>query len=382
LIDRKIVGSPISSLNEMVRHQNATYHFKKLIPVQKATFKNIWEGLTDKNFDLCPNTRVKLHHLTQEMISIQTYSTADYCALIPNEPKKSFLSFMVSPFDLATWILILLALLIGTTVYLLMNYRRFSHSVRTGFEFLFGIYGIFLGQGSNLFESRSKKNTHFQTFIFFAFLLGTLYQSLIISFIFFNRDVRSIKTFEDLKNSDFKIYTNHNMKTVLAQTETENESFMKRIVVLEALEDSFLRGLNESGAIVSSCYNIDYIQNNFEIIYSNYYKLSEPISSFHRTYVTRRSNPFAETIQKYSLKFFESGISGFLETKFASDLNEKVIRMRVYSESFNDVEIFLNFEDLSGGFIILLIGFVLAGLAFVFEWIWFLAYKKFKSAKI
>jgi hypothetical protein len=364
----------------MVRHQNATYHFKKLIPVQKATFKNIWEGLTDKNYDLCPNTRVVLHYLTQEMISIQTYSTADYCALIPNEPKKSFLRFMVSPFDLATWILILLALLIGAIVYSLMYCRDLNHSIRTGFGFLYGIYGIFLGQGSNLFEQRCRKNAFFQTFIFFAFLLGTLYQSLIISFIFFNRNVRSIKTFEDLKNSDLKIYTDHNMKTVLALT--ENESFMKRIVVLEALEESFLRGLNESGTILSSCYMIDFVHNNYEIIYSNYYKLSEPISSYYKTYVPRRSNPFAETIQKYSLKFFESGISGFFDTKFASELNEKVIRMRVYSESLNNDEIFLNFEDLSGAFIILLVGFVLAGLAFVFEWIWYLASKKFKSTKI
>jgi hypothetical protein len=282
---------------------------------------------------------------------------------------------MVSPFDLATWILILLALLIGTAVYSLMNYRRFSHSVRTGFGFLFGIYGLFLGQGSNLFEQRSRKNAYFQTFIFFSFLLGTLYQSLIISFIFLNRDVRSIKTFEDIKNSDLKIYTNPNMKIILAETEAEN--VLKRIVVLETVEQKFLENLNESGAIVSSCYIIDYIHNNYEIIYSNYYKLSDPISSFYRTYVTRRSNPFAETIQKYSLKIFESGISRFLETKFASELNEKVIRMRVYSESLNNDEIFLNFEDLSGVFIILLVGFGLAGLAFVFEWIWYLARKKF-----
>jgi hypothetical protein len=381
-IGDKLHGTSISLMEEMVRHQNASYHYQKNISRDEIMASNFAENLLDPNFDFCPNTRIILSTMAEKFLPIETYRTSGYCALIAQEPRISFLSYMASPFDLATWVLILLALLVGATIYALMNYRRFSHSVRSGFGFLFGMYGLFLGQGSNLFEQRSRKTAYFQTFIFFAFFFGTLYQSLIISFIFLNRNAQSIKTLEDLKNSELTIYSDQQGRALLTIS-GDNKELLERIKIVPTITKNISKILDKKSALLVPCHVTNYISVFLQRTEQStgYYKMKEQVYPYYLQYITRKTNPFAEKIREYSLGFFESGISGHLNEEY-----ENLLRMAVDKwlgtdpSQYGDAESYLSLDDLFGIFKILLIGYGVATFVFILEWIWIFIKNKRSAA--
>jgi hypothetical protein len=371
VIDGKIQGSLIYFMEEMIRHQNATYNVTKTMTLLESTLANIAEYLYKKEFDFCPNTRVMSFDVVTDRKPIETLTTNSYCALIPKEDKKSFLTFMLSPFDLASWLLMIVSIIAGTLMYVFLNsIKKTGNTLSTGSRFLFATYGTFLGQGSNLFMKCQRKNLYFQHFIFFAFFLGSIYQSLIISFIFLDRDVQTIKSFQDLKESELLIYTDKYFKFLLEMDET-SKNIWKRLNEVEFITYEFVDNLNETSTLVINCEIVDTILNNNLRAALNFFKLNQPIYSYYNPFFTRESNPFANRIQEYVFRFFESGLLNQYKIFFDRISKTENIQVKAYLESVSNQQNFLNFNDLFKTTIILLIGYSIATFVFALECITF-----------
>jgi hypothetical protein len=361
----KIHGAKIYFLEEMLKHQNATFHFRKMLSFKEASsYKTISGQLSKKEFDFCPNILVLVSWTFHKRISIETYTMTGYCALIPREPPKSFIVFLISPFDAWTWILMGLSVAIRALVYKLLDHARLS----SGGQFVFGVFGLFLGQSANTFNARSRKNFYSQLFIFFAFLLGTAYLSLILTFLFQDRDVRSIKNFEDLKASDLRILTDEYF-IYMNEEAGVDEKFQKRLRA-EIFRD--FDNIERGTALVMACDLAKYVDNHHKNLSATFYLLDELIYPFHIQYNTRVSNPFKEKIQDYVLRFMESGIADYFEGKYARFLNRKD-RVHQSEASFLNEKTYLDFDDFFEIYKILLIGYLAAFVAFVFEWIVYLS---------
>jgi hypothetical protein len=366
----KFHGPWIDFIDVMSKHQNGTYHFAKMRSIEEAMAQNSFNAVISKEYDFCVNLDISFGGFSIDF-QIETFSTDGYCALVPNEPRKSFLSFILTPFDLATWILMIISLILGALIYTCMT-RKVS-LVSIG-RFFYSIYGLFLGQSSALFEACSLKNFYFQVFVIFVFLLGTVYQSLIISFVSLNRDVYSIQTFEDLRNrnSDLLIYTDAYFQFLMKSHGTE---FDKRMTKYTYTNLSVLA--DENIVFVTPCSLIRYYQFSFRNISESFYQLKTPMISFYLKSITRKTNPFAKRMQEYIWRLFDVGILAYFKSQFDIIYDESLVEYRDSLYDLSDDDILFNEDETIGEVLklndlleisyILLIGYGLSTIIFVVE---------------
>jgi hypothetical protein len=250
-------------LAEMAKHQNANVHLKKYLTSPETIHNHFEDYLISKDFDFCPGILLVLPKGYGELIAIETYRTEAFCVLVSKEPRKSFLAFLLSPFDAWTWIIFSVSFFGCTVIYVLFRrLKKFSEILRAGADYMFAIFGLFLGQGAEFLNLVSLRNFFSQPMIFFVFLLGTVYQSLIIAFMFENRYWQTVKTFEDLKTSDHIIYSDDYFKYLIESSEAD-KIFLKKIRVFNKLHELTSMKFNESSAIIVGCQNADYFYNKF-----------------------------------------------------------------------------------------------------------------------
>jgi hypothetical protein len=120
----------------------------------------------------------------------------------------------MSPFDEATWILMVISLAMGSIIWLLMRRKQKGRSAT---QFALAVYGIFFGQDIQMTYSTRLQKYLFQLFVVAFFILGLCYESLIVSVIFTNRDAQQIRTFEELKNTDLSTESSGSHKQFLAR---------------------------------------------------------------------------------------------------------------------------------------------------------------------
>jgi hypothetical protein len=365
-------GPWIDFIDVISKHQNATYHFAMTSKIGEAKLGANFKAMMSKEHDFCVNLDISFGGFSIDF-AIDVFSTAGYCALIPNEPKRSFLSFILTPFDLATWILMIVCLVLGALLYIFSTRRVSFTSIGS---FFYSIYGLFLGQGSALFEACSLKNFYFQVFVIFAFLLGTVYQSLIISFVSLNRDVYSIQSFEDLKNSDLLIYTDHYFYFLMSN----DTVFEKRLVLFLYANESVLLNANGKMALVADCLITKHCHEFYPETNKAFYRMKRPMFSFYLKLLTRKSNPFAQRMQEYILRLFESGILSIFQSRFDELYDKNLEEDTNYHPSLeNSFEGILLLNDLLEISYILLIGFGLSASVFALELAWFFLKRKFSS---
>ncbi len=360
--DGKIYGIAMSILEALTEKQNATFHISRNLGLEDPETYSFIDVALRTIYDFMPNTWIILQIGQQS--PIQSYQEYAYCIMLTKGPKRSFLPYIVSPFDLATWILLLCSLLAGTLIFVASK----DSYLKPAGSFLFSTFGHFFGQGSSLFENRSMKNASFQLFIFFIFLLGVVYESLIISFIFQNRSEQDIKSFEDLKKSDMPIYTDDYFIYISEQF-GESEEFFER-TQNGKLNDSFWWDVKERFAVIYDCDRIDYYYYQANNISKLFYRTNDRLYGYLHFYNTRKSNPFGKRIEEFITTIFESGIMEYYKWQFAvvSDTNygRNAELLNLASEN-----IFLGFEDLFEIYYILLIGYGVSVVAFVGEWMLF-----------
>jgi hypothetical protein len=353
---------------ELVKRQNARYHFEKFIPKARS-----YEGYNDsyiaetRKYDFGPNRRLTWE-LEQPVHPILSYVTTKYCAIIPKKPKRTILSYIVSPFDALTWILMLVSLMLGSIIWLLIKKMGLGMGSRSATHFILAIYGMFLSQDIQKSQLSRPHICLYQHFVVAFFILGLFYESLIVSLIFTNRNAQEIKTFEELRAADFKeIYAYENYITSLKNSGS-HKSFLERLkkYTIVEINESLLA---KNTPLIFTC-SVKWKLEKLDI--SNFYELKDQEFPNYFYFLTWHQNPLIEKIQDHFARIFESGIQGVLQRKY-SKLRDRWNRRKNGNEvKRKSGHFYLEFDDLFGLYNILLCGFSLAFLVFLVEWFCYL----------
>ena len=246
---------------------------------------------------------------------VNTFETDGFCAIVPYSLNSKF-DFIYKPFDLWTWILFLISMLGGATVWHFLNKRSQAKSNSFGF-FIFAFISNFLGQGVTFRKHRPMQKLILQLSVATTFVLGTVYQSLVISSMYDSRFNTKITTVDELINSDYSFYIIKMFQTEMNASYAYQKMRPKIVVIFDGLQLFFFDfiSLSEKNiAIVETCSLLDEILTNgkqhfgYNLPNQFYYKLDGKFSSFYLKFPIAMKTFFHQKLQKLSLRIFESGI--------------------------------------------------------------------------
>lgn len=255
------------------------------------------------------------------------------------------------------------------------NGRSNSNSAK---DLIFEIIANFLGQSMPLRQNRRIMTTLRLLFILMTFIMGSSYQSLIISSMTWSREGIRLKTFEDFYESKFQFTADKDFVSVLNNS-GDFSLFLKRLRM--ATPDSSYKALAELGvASVESCLMASTLINSESRLKSEamifyFYILPDVKMKYFEKLSIANHSPFYERFQRYHDRIFESGIRQFLRYQ----LRFVKLSKNYHEETFMEKEGYLlNIDDISGSFYILLFGNLAAALSFLLE----VAVEKIKNSRL
>lgn len=280
--------------------------------------------------------------------NVNTFETDGYCAMIPLPSRKSSFGFIFEPFDLWTWIFIVLSMFSGGIVWHFLNKISQIPSNTPGY-FIFGFIANFLGQLIPFRRHQSMQKLILQLTIMLTFILGTAYQSLIISSIMDSRNGERITTIDEMINSNYSFYVTNTFKFDLNGSEYFQKMSPRILNESASHFKSFKTLASENIAIVQTCSNIDFSMNHVSngLNYNDqaihfYYKLNEAFSTFYLNFPLGDFTVIMQTLNEFSLRVLESGIRQHWNKKNPSeDLQALKMRRDIENEKYlldlNDV---------------------------------------------
>lgn len=144
---------------------------------------------------------------------INTYDVVAFCAVVPVPPRLSFLRFLLTPYDTPSWLALGLAVSVSAWIWrFLIKNQGNSNSAS---HFMFGIFGNFLGQAIPFRTTSRMQTTLLYLCILMTFILGSAYQSIILSLMSKSREGERFTTFEELFQSNMSFDTDQTFKQYL-----------------------------------------------------------------------------------------------------------------------------------------------------------------------
>lgn len=299
---------------------------------------------------------------------IQTYQTDGYCALIRNPPGNGFITSLWKAFDGYVWMLLLLS-----TGFAMVVWQLLRQNGESPFYFVFGLLAYFLLQDIPFQRNRWTQVAMLQVFILMLFVLGNAYQGLMVSMLMDPRKGEQITTADQLFNSsDMTVYADI---MFAGMTKRNRPEFFDKLERLPFWLDSkqyliqfqeIMRKYSDNHALIVLCSYVDRLYDtdiSAAKAIEYYYLLPEKIGVFPENILSTRRSPFADRLNEYSMRVFESGISQhwpILLNKFPKP---------VESKGEIDAEI-LTLKEIKEAFGIWYKGLLLAFMVFIAEIIW------------
>ncbi|CRK88670.1 CLUMA_CG002476, isoform A [Clunio marinus] len=317
---------------------------------------------TQKSLDLTLSTIVTLSDLSTKYIN--TYDENGYCALIPLPPRLTFLHFILTPYDTLSWMFMIGLVIICSILWKLSS--RNNQRKDSAFYFFLIQVANFLGQSIPFRNSRRIQLLLLQLCIMMTFIMGNAYQSLIIPSMSRSREGLRIKTFDELIKSNISIAVTTGFYHILNQS-NEFPTLIERSKVIPNHIKFTEFGQNRT-ALVMRC---DLIESAFfherhgQVTTNLYYILPDKIMKFYEKFLINSYSPFYEMLQMNYNKLFESGIKQKYENKF--NINVKKIMEKREQNFIANENYLLRMQDIYGIFFILLFGYGVSFLTFIFE---------------
>ena len=293
----------------------------------------------------------------------------DRCLLVPRNIPLSVYDSFTYPFDDKISIC-----LFSVSCLIVISWKAMSLAVKSNFNIDFITFSVFrylMGNSATLEERMSFKEKFIvYGYVWASFVLLTLYESYVISFMMTDQSYRSVATLEELNNSNTQIYEYY----------MDGIQFRDDLIVHKM-------SLNEDNVILKMPDNLDV---NMAYLVSNQYadafiestrnfdkdgrrlfdKLKENVMSYVPTYTVKKAFPLKKELQFMVTALRESGIKKhWIEQMF----NEKQNTIDpVLAKNVVEVveKIVLSFSDMKVPFVILGIGMTLSFVFFIIEHIY------------
>ena len=350
--------------------QNAQFN---LIVEWHPTEESFNHYLSEGTADICLNTDV-FNHATRSrfMMRFNTFDTDGYCVIVPHPKRKTAFGFLFEPFDLWTWILLVGSMVCCAVVW---NYLKRSSSLNSNSSgyFVFGFISNFLGQTIPFRDHRPMQKLILQLTILLTFILGTAYQSLVISMIADPRYGTKITTIDELISSNYSFYASSVFLKYFSTSSDYVELKSRTVGFLSGHDLSFKKFSYENIAIIELCSRLDFILSGLmdKVTAENeaiefYYMLDAKFSTFYLNLPLSFFSYFQQRLQDLSLRIFESGIRQRWTAKNPFEDAQARQERRYYENE----EYFLNLKDLTPAFYLLALGLTISAMTFLFEIFW------------
>lgn len=303
---QQIKSMELMFMNVVAEKMNAR---RTVSVIEGSRDEKISEAFFTGAADVCLNTG--MYSKSKKAKIINTYDTDGFCVLVPIPAKNSQFDFIYKPFDLCSWIWILLSMTCCAIVWHFLQKLSTSNSSSAG-HFVFAFISNFLGQLIPFRAHHPMQKLIMQLSILMTFILGTAYQSIIVASFFDSRFGRKITTMEELIGGDYFFYADKIFTLQLNESEYY-QRMSPRITIMEKIGFDFKNLSSQNTAIILMCSLIDaFLDDTIEGYGRNagtfYYKLDEKFNSFYLKFPLARYTFFSERLQEMSLRIFESGV--------------------------------------------------------------------------
>lgn len=364
-----LFGPDILFLETVVNKQNAGVRLMRVESFQVAAL-----AINRKEVDMVLDTDLVEISPQTSRSSINTFETDGFCAMVPMPEIRSYFDFILKPFDLWTWIFVFITITSCTIAWKLLNLTSNIEGNSSSY-YVFGFIANFLGQSVPFREHRTSQKIILQLTIVLTFILGTLYQSLIISSITASPARTKITKIDELIIGDYSFQIDKSFVLLLNNSECVQRMSPKIVGNADLSVDikKVKQLSSQKIAIIATCSTIDFFLNENHDDGSKpkermkyYYMLDEPFNSFYMKLLTSPYSWFHKRFQEFSLVVFESGI------KKASTETNPVKDPQKFEETnvYKSADYFLVLNDIAPVFYILGFGLALSTFVLLMEIFW------------
>ena len=367
LIKGQLFGPDVLFLQVWADKQNVT--------LERFTIRK-WSELelafTQKTADILLNTHIFHDSQTKKKTSINTFDTDGFCAMVPLPEVRTFFDFAFKPFDFWTWMFILISFMCCIICWRILICKS-NVEEKSSFYYGFWFIANFLGQTIPFREHRTSQKIILQITIVITFVLGTLYQSLIVASLTASNEGLKITTIEELIDDDYSFIVD---KTFVGQLNgSEYYQRMSSRIVKYLDETDFMNCKNLSSqniVIIAPCsFIIHFLEQipkgiNQQSVLDFYYKLEEQFNCYYLELLMPYPSFFLNQLQEFSLIVFESGIKkAWAKTNPVTD-TQKFMESNISQNA----DYFLILSDIAPIFYILGGGLAFSTFVFLLEIFW------------
>lgn len=347
--------------------QNASYSIQTLNAVAKGSVDQFHQLMNLNLVDIYLGTQhvSGSEELGQIYKWINTFDSVGYCALIPAPSRLSYLKYLLTPFDAYIWISILTSVAIFAAVWRIFKRRSTSRDFDSAGHLVFGMIALFFLQAIPFRRNRPILKLVTQLFAFAMMILGTAYQSLLISLISGSHFGSKISTIDEM----IARHKNYMVDTVFEGLIKDSKSFptmnMKNFYYDELRNNSGIEASAMDGTVfVLKCDAAGYFMSLSTSVNLRtfYYILPEKFYSTYENFLTSRFSPFNERLNEISLEIFETGIRQHWVTMSSN---------RLQDIAYQELDNMLKLSDLLGVFYIYGFCLMIATLVFFIELLMF-----------
>jgi hypothetical protein len=357
----KIVGHNVLFLEIVAKQQKAKFKIFDFGDDIGRASKALLEG----ELDLSLNTMVgSLKPDTKIFKQVNTFDTNGYCAMVPIPIGKRFFNFFTEPFDTLSWGFMVVSLLLLIVIWTIFKMRRDGRRLNSAFYMVFWLIAGFLGQAIPFRHTRWLHLLIIEIFVLAVMILGNAYQSVLISFLTVTVNATRITTVDEMLKGDYNYISSSYFYLITKQFRLTS-SFMEMLNVDKA-EDSIdridFKSLAENNTVV--ILKCDRAKAMIDSSLSNF-KYGKLFTTYDKLMTTRYS-PFAERLEDFSMRIFESGIKQHWNTmikKITKKLDFKLISV-VKEENL------LKLDDLKYVFLLWGVCLLVACIVLLLEQLW------------
>jgi hypothetical protein len=348
----------------LLEKQNARFNVKNYSNLYDENFsvQSFQKVFDAGDYDLVLCSQIPRTENISEPIC--TYEPQEYCIGVPEKQSRiSFDYFLVNPFPIEVWIMILVTVLLSALFWWFVSWRRIIRNPDSSGRIVFSIFGWFVGQDVGQRRLTLAQKCLAQLLIFSLFFLSNLYTSELLSLQAVQREVSDISNFDDIVKHQLPIFTSSFFYDNYVQNNSGFNPEFTKLMSRQTQAYKAYGAIMEKQAILARCLTLKTAGDGFRQAGPDYKTLDQKFTSNFEYYFYHKLNPFRNKIKYYTDLVFESGLTHYYHLQHDSPTFKP--------EDSKDSGTLIGFGDLYLTFLIYLGGCLLATLVFIGEIIWF-----------
>jgi hypothetical protein len=361
--NKKLSGVTSFFLDILLEKQNARFGVKNYSNFFAENFsvQSFQKVFDAGDYDLVLSSHIPRSGNITEPIC--TYEPQDYCIVVPEKQSRiSFDYFLVNPFPIEVWIMILFTVLLSALFWWFVSWRRIIRNPDSSSRIVFSIFGWFVGQDVRQRRLSLAQKCLAQLLIMSLFFLSNLYTSELLSLQAISREVSDINSVEDIVRHQLPICTSSFFYDNYVRNSSGFNPEFTKLMQRQTSPYKGIEAIMEKQAILGRCITMKTASNGLKQAAANYKIIDQKFTSNFEYYFYHKLNPFRNKIKYYTDLVFESALTHYYHLQQGSPTFKP--------EDSKDSGNLIGFDDLYLTFLIYLGGCLLATLVFIGETIW------------